>query len=41
VHIGAQVLERFVVMMPWGPMTAFIQQRKMSAQEDYEYHRDD
>jgi len=26
------------MMMPWGPMTAFIQQRKMSELEEHEYH---
>jgi len=37
---GSQVLERFVMTMPWGPMTAFIQQRKMSELEEHEYHNE-
>jgi len=31
------VLERYVMTLPFGPITAFIQQRQMTAQEEYDY----
>eukprot|EP00615_Pteridomonas_danica_P001225 CAMPEP_0114359556 /NCGR_PEP_ID=MMETSP0101-20121206/23110_1 /TAXON_ID=38822 ORGANISM="Pteridomonas danica, Strain PT" /NCGR_SAMPLE_ID=MMETSP0101 /ASSEMBLY_ACC=CAM_ASM_000211 /LENGTH=295 /DNA_ID=CAMNT_0001503167 /DNA_START=151 /DNA_END=1038 /DNA_ORIENTATION=- len=33
------VIERMKVQMPWGPATAFIQQRRLTEQEEYEIER--
>jgi len=37
--IHFNVLERVTLAMPWGPVTAIIQQRRMTAQEEYEAGR--